>query len=55
VLEEGYEYQGVKYKSLSGVAYAITGTRWNGNVFFGLGKKENPRPYRRSRKIGGGQ
>ncbi|MBI1327039.1 MAG: DUF2924 domain-containing protein [Alphaproteobacteria bacterium] len=55
VLEEGYEYQGVKYKSLSGVAYAITGTRWNGNVFFGLGKKENPRPYRRSRKMGGGK
>ena len=26
--------QGVKYKSLSGVAYAITGTRWNGNVFW---------------------
>lgn len=36
VLEEGYEYQGVKYKSLSGIAFAITGTRWNGNAFFGL-------------------
>ena len=45
VSENGYEYQGVKYKSLSGVAFAITGTRWNGNVFFGLGKKKNTRPY----------
>lgn len=40
VLAEGYEYQGVKYKSLSGVAFAITGTRWNGYVFFGVGGKE---------------
>lgn len=39
VLADGYEYQGMKYRSLSGVAFAITGTRWNGNEFFGLGKK----------------
>lgn len=50
VIEDGYEYQGVKYKSLSGVAFAITGTRWNGNAFFGLGKKK-ARPYQRSRSI----
>ena len=31
-----YEYQGRPYKSLSAVARAITGTRWNGWVFFGL-------------------
>lgn len=36
VMDDGYEYQGMKYKSLSGVAFAITGTRWNGNMFFGL-------------------
>jgi hypothetical protein len=36
VLAEGYEYQGLPYKSLSAVARAITGTRWNGWVFFGL-------------------
>ncbi len=36
VLHEGYEYQGRPYKSLSAVARAITGTRWNGLVFFGL-------------------
>ena len=48
VLEDGYEYQGVKYKSLSGAAFAITGTRWNGNVFFGLGKSASPRLYHKS-------
>ena len=36
VLQDGYEYQGRPYKSLSAVARAITGTRWNGWVFFGL-------------------
>ncbi len=36
VLLDGYEYQGRPYKSLSAVARAITGTRWNGWVFFGL-------------------
>lgn len=50
VAEDGYEYQGVKYKSLSGTAYAITGTRWNGNAFFGLGKTASPRPYHKSRR-----
>jgi len=36
VLLEGYEYGGRPYKSLSAVARSITGTRWNGWVFFGL-------------------
>jgi hypothetical protein len=36
VLQDGYEYAGRPYKSLSAVARAITGTRWNGWVFFGL-------------------
>ena len=36
VLDDGYEYQGRPYQSLSAVARAITGTRWNGWVFFGL-------------------
>ena len=36
VLADGYEYQGRPYKSLSAVPRAITGTRWNGWVFFGL-------------------
>ncbi len=36
VLADGYEWQGRPYQSLSSVARAITGTRWNGWVFFGL-------------------
>lgn len=35
-LSDGYEWQGRPYKSLSSVARAITGTRWNGWIFFGL-------------------
>jgi hypothetical protein len=36
VLVEGYEWEGRPYRSLSAIARAITGTRWNGLVFFGL-------------------
>ena len=36
VLADGFDYQGQPYKSLSAIARAITGTRWNGWVFFGL-------------------
>jgi hypothetical protein len=36
VRDEDYEYQGRPYKSLSAIARAITGTRWNGLLFFGL-------------------
>ncbi len=38
VLEKGFEYQGRKYRSLSAVAKAITGTHWSGPLFFGLRK-----------------
>ena len=37
-LAEGFEWQGRRYQSLSAVARAITGTRWNGPLFFGLRK-----------------
>lgn len=36
VRDDDYEYQGRPYKSLSAIARAITGTRWNGRIFFGL-------------------
>ncbi|MEO5332580.1 MAG: DUF2924 domain-containing protein [Magnetococcus sp. YQC-5] len=39
VLEKGFEYQGRKFGSLSAVATAITGTKWNGLVFFGMKKQ----------------
>jgi hypothetical protein len=35
---DGYEYRGRRYQSLSAIARAITGTRWNGWMFFGLRK-----------------
>ena len=36
VLERGFEYQGQQYGSLSLIAQRVTGTRWNGYLFFGL-------------------
>ncbi len=36
VMQDGFEWQGRPYQSLSAIARAITGTRWNGWVFFGL-------------------
>lgn len=36
VLADGFEWQGRPYRSLSAIARAITGGRWNGWVFFGL-------------------
>jgi hypothetical protein len=36
VLTDGYEYQGRPYKSLSAIARTITGSRWNGPLFWGL-------------------
>jgi hypothetical protein len=36
VLADGYEWQGRPYRSLSAIARAITGTRWNGWTFFGI-------------------
>jgi len=36
VLDQGFEYAGRTYKSLSEIARAITGTRWSGPAFFGL-------------------
>ena len=36
--EKGFEYDGRIFRSLSAVAREITGTRWNGRLFFGLKK-----------------
>ena len=36
VLDDGFEYRGERYKSLSAVAREITGARWSGPRFFGL-------------------
>jgi len=41
VLADGFVWNGQKFRSLSGIATAITGTRWNGNAFFGLTKPKS--------------
>jgi len=36
VVPGGFEYAGRRYRSLTAIAKAITGTHWNGPAFFGL-------------------
>jgi hypothetical protein len=36
VVDGGFLWDGTRYDSLSAIAFAITGTRWNGPRFFGL-------------------
>lgn len=36
VLEDGFDYDGKRWASLSAIAKSITGTHWNGPYFFGL-------------------
>jgi Protein of unknown function (DUF2924) len=38
VLADGFSWHGKTYRSLSQVAFAVTGTRWSGPRFFGLDK-----------------
>ena len=41
VLEEGFEYESRRYRSLSAIAREVTGTRWNGLLFFGLAERRD--------------
>lgn len=43
VLQEGFEYAGRQFRTLSQVAKAITGTTWNGFLFFGLTQRKERR------------
>ena len=36
VLQNDFEYKGKRHRSLSAIAREITGTSWNGFLFFGL-------------------
>jgi hypothetical protein len=49
VLAKGFRYENRHYSSLSAIAVAVTGTRWNGLAFFGLtrstGGKRKERPH----------
>jgi hypothetical protein len=42
VRHDGFEYQGRPYQSLSSIACAITGARWNGWLFFGVKNRKAP-------------
>ena len=39
VMSDGFAWNGQTYDSLSKVAFAITGTKWNGPRFFGLARR----------------
>jgi len=43
VMEDGFEYGGQNYKSLSQIAREITDTQWNGFTFFGLQSRSRKR------------
>ncbi|MCC6366317.1 MAG: DUF2924 domain-containing protein [Bryobacterales bacterium] len=40
VVDDGFEYGDRRYSSLSAIAQEITGTKWNGFLFFGLTKEK---------------
>ena len=44
VLEGGFSWNGATYSSLSQLAFALTGTRWNGHRFFGLERSAGSKP-----------
>jgi Protein of unknown function (DUF2924) len=44
VLPNGFDYDGQVYRSLSAVAKAVTGSHWNGLLFFGLTTTKGARP-----------
>jgi hypothetical protein len=41
VLRDGFEYESRQYRSLSAIAREVTGTRWNGLLFFGLTERRS--------------
>jgi hypothetical protein len=51
VLDDGFSWQGTRYRSLSAIARKITGTAWSGPLFFGL--KPNRPASRRFSQVPG--
>src|SRR5271166_2110275 len=43
VVDDGFAWNGATYASLSAVAFAITGTKWNGHRFFGVRRRDRVR------------
>lgn len=53
VLDNGFEFDGRRYKSLSAIAQEVTGSKWNGFLFFGIAdgaaKGGSRKPERRNK------
>ena len=49
VLDDGFEYNGERHQTLSQLARRITGTPWNGFLFFGLQRRTQPEPVEEAR------
>jgi len=49
VVAGGFEFRGRRYRSLTAIAHAITGTHWNGPAFFGLRSGDNGGNGRKAR------
>ena len=47
VLDNGFEFDGARYRSLTAIAQAITGSHWNGHHFFGLRNSKTKSPWHR--------
>ncbi len=54
VLDDGFEYQGERYRSLSAIARRITGSHWSGPTFFGLKRQPSPAPLKAAMNKGSG-
>jgi Protein of unknown function (DUF2924) len=50
VVAEGFIWNGRTHSSLSGIARAITGTKWNGPRFFGLARRNGTRTRNNNKK-----
>ena len=44
VVEDGFDYEGERYRSLTQIAGRITGAHWSGPRFFGIGKRGRGAP-----------
>ena len=47
VVDDGFVWNGKTYRSLSSIARAITGTKWNGPRFFGMREAKSKTPEER--------
>jgi hypothetical protein len=41
VLDDGFDYRGQRYRSLTQIDRLITGVHWSGPLFFGLSKRRS--------------